>query len=316
VASTIAPDPEIVTPGDLGDELASFIRSMRAENVSANTILTYGTAVRRFAAWLLERGYPTTVSEIEPRHIQEWITSILDVSKAATAHNRYRGLQRFMNWYSGVVSDFRSPMGALHPPRLPTLMPRVLTLEELHAIVATCSGKSFEDRRDEALVRLLFDTGARRVEVTDLRYSPDDPSDRDIDMRHGIVAIVGKGAKDNKIGLGDRTLSSLDDYLRARKRHRYGALPWLWIGKRGRLTASGIAQMLSKRGAMAGIPDLHPHDFRHAATHHELAADMGETNIMSKRGWTSRAMLQRYASTTASDRSIEASRKLGLGNKI
>ena len=44
VASNLADAPELVTAGDLGDELASFIRAMRANNVSPNTILAYGGA--------------------------------------------------------------------------------------------------------------------------------------------------------------------------------------------------------------------------------------------------------------------------------
>lgn len=61
-------------------------------------------------------------------------------------------------------------------------------------------------------------------------------------------------------------------------------LPWLWLGKRGQLTDSGIAQVLRDRRMRVGLVGLHAHDFRHAATHHELAAGMNEADVMSKRG--------------------------------
>jgi integrase len=102
----------------------------------------------------------------------------------------------------------------------------------------------------------------------------------------------------------------------ALKRHVHKDLPWLWLGKRGKLIDSGIAQALRNRGTRVGIPDLHAHDFRDAATHHELAAGMNEADVMSKRGWDSPAMLRRYASTTANERAIAASGKLGLGDKL
>ena len=104
--------PELVTPGDLGDLLASFTRSMRANNVSPNTILAYGGAVRQFGHWLMDHDYPTDVNRIEARHIEEWIGSILETSKPATAHNRFRGLQRFMNWYAAKDDDFLSRCGS------------------------------------------------------------------------------------------------------------------------------------------------------------------------------------------------------------
>jgi len=313
---TLAEAPELVTPGDLGDELASFVRALRANNVSPNTIIAYGGAVRQFGRWLMTHNLPTTVTAIEPRHVEDWIGSILETSKPATAHNRWRGLQRFLNWYATRVDDFLSPMRKLSPPRLPKLMPRVLAMDELRTILGSCQGTSFEDRRDNALIRILFDTGARRHEIAELRYSPTDPDDRDIDMRRATVRVLGKGGKNNVIALGDRTLSAVDDYLRARRKHVHADEPWLWLGKRGRLTDSGIAQVVRDRGLRAGISRLHAHDFRHAATHHELAGGMNEADVMSKRGWDSPAMLRRYASTTAHERAIAASRKLGLGDKL
>ena len=196
-------------------------------------------------------------------------------------------------------------------------MPRVLTLDEMRLVLGTCTGSDFEDRRDNALIRVLFDTGARRHEIAALRYSPTDPADRDVDMRHATVRVLGKGGKDNVIALGDKTLEAVSDYVTlARKRHVHKDLPWLWLGKRGQLTDSGIAQVLRNRGAKVGLVGLHAHDFRHAATHHELVGGMSESDVMSKRGWDSPAMLRRYASTTANERAIAASRKLGLGDKL
>jgi integrase/recombinase XerC len=316
MAGSLASAPSIVTPGDLGDELASFNRAMSAANISPNTITAYGGAVRQFATWLMEHDYSTDVSDVEPRHVEEWISGLLETHKPATAHNRFRGLQRFFNWYATKDDDFVSPMRKMKPPRLPKLMPRVLTLDEVAAVIGTTKGTSFEDKRDEAILRLFWDTGARRREVGALHHSPTDPEDRDIDLRRGLVHVLGKGGKDNYLALGDKTLVAVEDYLRVRKRHTYADLPWLWLGRKGRLSDSGIAQMIRGRGMRVGLEGLHAHDFRHAATHHELQGGMNEADVMQRRGWDSPAMLRRYASTTANERAIEATRRLGLGDKV
>jgi hypothetical protein len=52
----------VATPGDLGDHLARFRRSVRAENVSPNTVIAYVGAVERLAEYLTAQGTPTDVA--------------------------------------------------------------------------------------------------------------------------------------------------------------------------------------------------------------------------------------------------------------
>ena len=50
--------------------------------------------------------------------------------------------------------------------------------------------------------------------------------------------------------------------MRARARRPDAPEPWLWLGKRGRLTETGVEQAVKRRGRAAGLPDIHPHQFR------------------------------------------------------
>jgi site-specific recombinase XerC len=313
------PDPDaLCTPGDLGDEVGAFLRALRRENASPHTIATYGEACRQFIAFLLDRGRPTDVRAITARDIEAFELALAERGVApATIHNRHRGLQRFFSWYAEQSDDdFRSPMAKLRPPRLPRYEPRVLSLDELRAIIGTCAGRSFEDRRDEALLRVFFNTGARRGEVSALRYSPSDPNDRDVDLARGTIRLFGKGRKERSVAIDDATVEALERYLRVRRQHPHAALPWLWLGKHGRLTDSGIAQALRTRGAQAGVANLHPHDLRHAWRHHAELAGLGREHLMALGGWSSDAMLRRYASTTMTARAIAAARRIRLGDQV
>jgi site-specific recombinase XerC len=63
--------------------------------------------------------------------------------------------------------------------------------------------------------------------------------------------------------VGTKAARDIDRYVRLRAGHPHAAGPWLWLGKKGRLTASSIYQMIKDRGTAAGLPDLHPHQLRH-----------------------------------------------------
>jgi len=307
---------EIVTPGNLGDEIGAFFREKKSERISPNTVATYGAALRMFTDYLLAHDYPTSLAGIRDEHVTGWLDQLHETVAPATVHNRFRALKTFFSWYGTKVDGFLNPMRRMRPPRLPKYEPRVLTLDELRSVLGTCRGRSFDGQRDEAILRVLMNTGMRRGELVGLRYSPTDPTLRDVNLNRGEITVYGKGEKSRICLVDNSTVVAVEGYLRVRRAHEHAAEPWLWLGLRGRLTESGVGQLVRSRGQQAGIAGLHPHELRHAWRHHLEVGGASRETLMALGGWDSDRMLRRYASTTANARALAQAREIALGDKL
>lgn len=295
--------------GDLATLTPSWARSLRAENKSPKTVVGYTTTARQFHAFLASAGMPTTVTSIRREHVESFLEDVLARWRPATAATRYRDLQQLFKWLEEEGEIERSPMARMRPPKLDERPVPVIQEADLRALFKVTSGKSFEDRRDTALLRVLLNTGARLAEVAGISME-----DVDLDLRE--LYVTGKGRKGRALPLGAKAVKDIDRYLRARRRHKDTGLVWLWVGPKGRLTDSGIAQMVKRRCRQAGIAEIHPHQFRHTFSHLWLSSGGTEHDLAKLNGWTSLQMVGRYAASAATERAKAAHARLSPGEDL
>jgi integrase len=177
-------------------------------------------------------------------------------------------------------------------------------------MLKACRGPDLRDRRDEAILRLMFTSGARAGEVVAMQVS-------DLNLRAvPPTAIIrrGKGGKGRVVPLALETAAAIDKYLRARKSHRLASDSALWLGDRGKhFSYDALHKTLGWRAELAGVQGFHPHRLRHTAAHRWLSRGGSEGGLMAVAGWTRPDMLLRYSRAQASARAAEEASRLNLG---
>jgi site-specific recombinase XerD len=283
--------------------------TLESEHKSRKTITSYTESVRALAVFLDGADLLAVTTD----DLRRFIAKLLATRSASTAATRYRCLQQFYGWAvrDGLIGT--NPMATMRPPTVPEVPVPVVLVDDLRRLLKACEGRDFLDLRDTALIRLMLEPGGmRRAEIVGLTVDS-------IDLENDVVVVMGKGRRPRAIPYGHKTGQALTRYLRARMGHPRAKLDpdVLWLSQKGALTDNGLAQMLERRCAQAGIGKIKPHQLRHTSADLWLAQSGGdETSAMRLFGWRSRQMLQRYASSDADARALAAARRLGLGDKL
>jgi integrase/recombinase XerD len=200
--------------------------------------------------------------------------SLLD---SHTIHGHVRAIRALLFWAANEeLIDEKIPR-KIKPPRKAQKVLKILEDKQLDLLFAATK-KTTTPLRDMALVSLLLDTGCRASELCGLKLD-------DVHFDHETVWVLvhGKGRKDRPVGLGKRSGMALHRYI---KRERASDSPYVFIGKKGPLTAEGLDRLLYRLRDAAGAHhftgvSVGAHRWRH--THAVKSLEAGtDVYVLSK----------------------------------
>lgn len=283
-ARTTAPEPAVA-------EYLDYLRYERG--LSPHTLAAYERDLRRLQTFLALRGVaPATAGDAD---LRAYFAAAGGDGAAASVARRIACLHSFYRYLAREGHRDDDPSARLRPPRRPRPLPRVLSVEEVEALLAAIVPNDALGQRDLALFELLYSSGLRVGELLGL-------DEGDIDLEGGLVRCRGKGNKERAVPIGGAAIRALERYLHDGRRRllRGRRLPQVFLNARGRpLTRQGVAYLLNGIAARAELSGaISAHTFRHSFATHLLAGGADLRSVQEMLGHADVATTQIYTHVT------------------
>jgi integrase/recombinase XerD len=254
-------------------EVEEFLSYMVAEKGrAANTLAAYRRDLLNYCQWLAARGL--TLSTVGPADLVDFVNEQRSRGRAPSTVARQlaalRMLHRHLVTEGGRGDD---PTRDIEGVSVPAGLPKPLTEAQITALLDRAGGSGPLQRRDLALLELLYGTGARVSEAVGLSLG-------DLDLPARLVRLFGKGNKERIVPFGSAAASALERWLSPEGRPTVVPRQWkqrsdaeaVFLNARGsRLSRQAAWSMIKRYGASAGLADdLSPHVLRHSCATHLL----------------------------------------------
>jgi integrase/recombinase XerD len=268
-----------------------FIDYLRGEcRLADNTVAAYRRDLQHFYTWLQQR----SLADLRIAELSDYVGWLHDQQLAPASIGRHIVALRMFFRYLQLENVLRDNLAELlGSQKLWQRIPEVLSPQLIDRFLQAPNSDDRFWRRDRALLELLYATGCRASELSDLRH-------QNVHLDDRYCLAQGKGSKQRLVPLGKAAISAARSYLE-HDRPKLAALalsppPWLLLSRRGhRLRREAIWELVKKYAVRAGIPStVSPHTLRHSFATHLLAGGADLRQVQELLGHASIATTQIY----------------------
>jgi integrase/recombinase XerD len=245
-------------------EIDRFLLYLATEaGLSVNYQLSNQRSLETFAAWAKAKKIQT-VGEVTERHLTEFLSH--EKGRGLGASSLRLEVIALKRWFRFLVARrflIKDPSDGILAPRLRRELPQTLAAQEVGNLLDGVNGNAPLERRDRAILELLYGSGLRVSELTNAKLES-------LDLDSRFIRVTGKGNKTRLVPVGQQAKEALEAYLLIERptlvKPKTGS--HIFLNERGgQLTPQRIWQIVHGRAKLLGL-DVHPHLLRHSfATH-------------------------------------------------
>ena len=223
-----------------------FLDAKKIEGCSARTLDYYEKTIRH-----LLNNIATPIRKMTTDEIRAYLVSYQKINNCGkvTVDNIRRNISSFFSWLEEEDYILKSPMRRIHKIKAKTVVKETISDEAIEKLRDEC-----KEKRDLAMIDLLYSTGMRVGELVNLNIT-------DIDFEQRECVVFGKGDKERRVYFDAKTKIHLKEYLDSRGDDN----PALFVtldAPHDRLKISGVEIRVRNLGRSLGMNKIHPHKFR------------------------------------------------------
>jgi integrase/recombinase XerD len=243
---------------------------------SANTVQSYRRDIRRFA----DTCQVKTPDAISTALLRSYLMQLRESGMASSSIARcLSSIKSFCRFLCNEDYLRENPAEILESPRLWRKLPRVISSEEVSAILESPNTDTSIGIRDKAMLEMLYATGVRVSELISLKT-------KDLDLEVGYLRSLGKGGKERVVPIGKIALDAVAVYMEKSRivLLRGEKAEELFISRLGKkMSRQGFWKSLKNYTLLANVSgNVSPHSLRHAFATHllENGADLRSVQEM------------------------------------